>query len=116
MTININPNTPITGTVTTRIESSDQQLFKEYYRCSVEVTQRKSYQGIAFPVTIGTQPFNPDESVGMEKVIAIYMTESMYDDLIHRTSEMIKEDNSRRKNPVLMDLWSKYKMMMGLLK
>jgi hypothetical protein len=115
MTLNINPNTPITGVVTTK-PVTDEVLFQEYYRCSIELTEKKSFQRVIMPMVVGSTPFNPDDSVGFEKVVAVHMTESMYDDLVHRTAEMIREDNQRRKNPVVMDLWSKYKMMLGLMK
>lgn len=95
---------------------TDLSTFQEYYRCTIELTQRKSFQRVMLPLNMSTDAFSPDASVGMEDVFAVHMTESMMNEMVDTCVNSIEELNLRRQDPMLMDLYMKYKMMLNLKK
>jgi len=94
---------------------TDKDIFTDYFRCSIELTERQSFQRVMLPLTFGPNTiFKPDDSIGKEPVLAIYITEAMTDDLVHRVAEMLKEEEYRRRDPQLLKLWMDYKIMLEL--
>ena len=93
---------------------NDLSIFQDYYRCTIELTQQKSFQRVMLPVDMTMGVFNPDTSVGMEDVFAIHITESMLNEVTQTCAESIKEKQLRERDPLLMEMYMKYKMMLEL--
>lgn len=93
---------------------NDLSIFQDYYRCTIEITQQKSFQRVMLPVDLTMDVFAPDASVGMEDVFAIHITESMLNEVTKMCADSIKERQLREQDPMLMELYMKYKMMLEL--
>ena len=109
----------ITGTMSMGYKDKpDLQKFCEYYKAKVEMTDRESFQRTAGVVQIGTQPYDTvgPETMTREKVVGVYLPESMLNELTMNHTRMMDESKLRRQNPVLMDMWNKYQMMLEIYK
>lgn len=105
---------------------TDYEIFCDFYRCSIEETDRTAFYKPVSCITTNIQPnlvTNPtvigssgSEKTNLTKVVAIYLPEDMAHDLITRTVELIKEAELRSTDLRLLKMYSQYKTMASLLK
>jgi hypothetical protein len=86
---------------------TDKELFTEYFRCKIEPTNRVAYLRPIGVVQLGASN-NPNIEVTEEKVMAIYLPETMLNDLIEIHANLIKDSEVRHRDPRVMQLYSQY--------
>lgn len=94
----------------------EQNKFEEYYRCTIEMSNRVSYNRMIGVVQIGAQPTLEEIQTTEEPVVAIYLPESMANQLIEDVSDRINQAELRSVDDRLMELYSAYMTLYNLLK
>ena len=90
---------------------TDDEIFCEFYKCKIEITDKKTY---VLPRVITHIGQTNNINVCTEPIIGIYLPESMASELIQRTSESIREFQLVNKHPDLQKLYWEYKMWLEL--
>ena len=97
----------------------EHKTFNDYYNARVRETGEHVIHRSIDPASMFT-PLSPDRMIEYnetsEKVIGIYMPESKYRELVYNSVDTIEDIEIRKRNPVVRELYEKYKMMLNLYK
>lgn len=112
--MNLPKNIQITGQITRGTLNTDTiNHFCEHYRCTVRPSMENAYIRNISSIQVGA---SDQLVVSEEPVYTIQITLGMLEDLTNTVSELVKEENRRKNDKKLMDLYTAYKMMDNLLK
>lgn len=97
----------------------EYQKFNDYYNARIKETGEHVIHRSMDPFSTYTT-LSPDKmpefTETSEKVIGVFLPQSKYMELVYNSVDTIEDIEIRKRNPVVRELYEKYKMMLNLYK
>jgi hypothetical protein len=100
------------------MSDDNNKIFAEHYHAFLEKSDRVSHSRVTGTVQLGSfshQMLGP-EIVNSERVIAVYLPESMFEKLVNDTCNKLREEEIRNNDYRAYKLFMEYKMFVELLR